>query len=341
MAHMIESTDGLVLAGEKAWHGLGIVLPQRPTVQEAVEVAKLGWRVETCPLTAHGVGSLDGENVPADGWRAIVRADTRTVFGCATDGYTAVQNGELAQFALDLAGSADAKVETAGSLRGGRDVFFLLPTGEIRVGAKGADVVKRYALLHASHDTSGSVNLIATDIRTVCANTLVQGLAGGGGFRSKHTANVHARMSDAVASFRRIVEGGHKRAEAVQALAARPLTADERRDFFLAVYTASIGRIPSKVETEADRTARDRATDTVSAWLANLDDPRQRIDGIGGTAWAAFNAVTQWSDHERRTRRTDGLPTETEARQFSGLFGQGADLKREAWSKALELVAVR
>lgn len=341
MAHMIESTDGLVLAGEKAWHGLGTVLPSRPTVQEAVQVAKLGWRVETCPIVATGTGALDGETIATDEYRAIIRSDTRAFFGVATDSYVAVQNGTLAQFALDLAGAADARVETAGSLRGGRDVFFLLPTGEIRVGARGQDSVKQYALLGASHDTSGSVFLQATDVRVVCKNTLSLSLSEGGGFRHKHTSNVHARMADAVRSFRAVLAGAEKRAEAVQALADRRLTSDETREFFLSVYSASIGRVPSKVETEADKTARDRAVETVSAWVANLDDARQRIDGIGGSAWAAFNAVSQWTDHEKRTRRTDGLPTESEARQFSALFGQGAEVKSAAWGRALALVASR
>lgn len=331
MAHCIESTDGLVLAGTPAWHGLGIVLPERPTVEEAVKVAGLDWTIELCPVQARGIGSLDGASIDAPDFRAIVRSDTRAVFGMSGSGYVAVPPAQLARLALELG----KRVESAGSLRGGRDVFFCLPMSEVRL-AGGADVVKQYAFLGGSNDLTGASYLCATDIRVVCRNTFMGASSQASRFR--HTAGVIGRLEEAVRAFKNAEDIAHKRGAAMVAMSARPLSADERRDFFLSVYQSAIGRIPSKVETEADSAALDRAKETVSAWVANLDDARQRIGGIGGTAWAAFNAVTQWTDHERRTRRTDGLPDERSARQYSALFGQGAEVKLAAWDGAVALV---
>ena len=37
MAHHITNTDGLVLAGQPAWHGLGTVLPERTDARTALK----------------------------------------------------------------------------------------------------------------------------------------------------------------------------------------------------------------------------------------------------------------------------------------------------------------
>ena len=52
MAHLITETDGLMLAGQPAWHGLGTVLPERTDARTALKVAKLDWQVEVAPITA-------------------------------------------------------------------------------------------------------------------------------------------------------------------------------------------------------------------------------------------------------------------------------------------------
>ncbi|MCC5888652.1 MAG: DUF932 domain-containing protein, partial [Gammaproteobacteria bacterium] len=51
-----------------------------------------------------------------------------------------------------------------------------------------------------------------------------------------------------------------------------------------------------------------------------------------GTAWGLLNAVTEFVDHERRSRSSD-------YRLDSAWFGQGAQLKSEALEAALALAA--
>ena len=74
--------------------------------------------------------------------------------------------------------------------------------------------------------------------------------------------------------------------------------------------------------------------------VANFDDSLQRLKGIEHSAWSAFNAVSQYVDWERPTRGAAGR--ERDERRFATtMFGQGADLKRKAWSTALEMSGVR
>jgi hypothetical protein len=51
-----------------------------------------------------------------------------------------------------------------------------------------------------------------------------------------------------------------------------------------------------------------------------------------GTVWGLVNAVTQWSDHDRRTRNTGN-------RLNSAWFGGAANVKQTAWEEALKLAA--
>lgn len=51
-----------------------------------------------------------------------------------------------------------------------------------------------------------------------------------------------------------------------------------------------------------------------------------------GTAWGLLNAVTEFVDHKRRAKNQEN-------RLDSAWFGQGAQLKQQALSSALKLIA--
>jgi hypothetical protein len=53
-------------------------------------------------------------------------------------------------------------------------------------------------------------------------------------------------------------------------------------------------------------------------------------DAARGTAWAAYNAVSQYADHQARYRSADG-------RLNAAWFGAGNDLKQQAYAAALAL----
>jgi hypothetical protein len=63
--------------------------------------------------------------------------------------------------------------------------------------------------------------------------------------------------------------------------------------------------------------------------------PEQNLKGIVGTWWAAYNAVSQWHDHERGRF---GAVTESDARVHSNLFGASSAGKKVAFATALEMV---
>jgi hypothetical protein len=134
MSHEITATDrfGLNLKNGRAWHGLGIDLGEMRSVREAFSKLGLDWTTELRKLTASVPRILNGQEigehiVEVPDFLGHFRTDTWDCLGVVGKDYKAVQNEILAKFS-DALVEADPKsrVETGGSLRGGRRVFVLI-----------------------------------------------------------------------------------------------------------------------------------------------------------------------------------------------------------------------
>src|SRR5688572_25807664 len=116
MAHGITASDGVVTGrGIKAWHGLGVTLPELLTPAQAIEHAQLNWTVSLQPLQIRH-GDFAGLPVPA---MAVVRMDTSRVLGVVGERFVPVQNTDLVAV-LDAMIENGARIDTAGSLLSGR-----------------------------------------------------------------------------------------------------------------------------------------------------------------------------------------------------------------------------
>jgi len=340
MGHGITKTDMMALAGQRAWHGLGRVLPDAFTTAEALEYAQLDWKVLQHKLVTEG-GQTVGDYV------ANVRSDTGDVLGIVGQDYHVLQNRDLATFVDDVVGSADnVKLETAGSLRGGREVF-MLARMESFDAVKG-DEVARYGLFSNSHDGSKRFRVLPTSVRVVCANTLGMALNSGrrDGIAIKHCANMFDAIEEARAGLLAAQDEGKKFEHLVRGLVSRPMAQEELQSFFANVYQrANRLKIPAKPSTESEARALRKATRVVGDWVALLEDDKQQLPGMAGTAWAALNAVTEWADHSRTVRVTEttgngageGVAT-AEARALSNWVGSCADWKKVALQQAVAVL---
>lgn len=331
MAHEITDRDTLLVVGQPAWHGLGLVLSDSPTVDEALDVGKLRWRIEQRPLYT----SIGGEVVDVPSHVVNVRADTGEILAVVTKGYTPVQNEDVARLILDAAAQgAIPRVESAGSLRAGRDVFFCVRRESFGLGIGGADKQVSYAVFANNHSGQRAFRVYATTVRVVCNNTLVESgvddLARG--FTMRHSAGITAKIED----LRSAIVGVDKRLAVqrsnMEALAARPMTQAELGQFFLSCYASVYGSLDAG-EIESAREKRRKAQEIVGAWLLNMDDPKQAVGGLQGTAWAAVNSVTDWLQHQKPR-----APKSSDARASSQLFGAVADQSREVFELGLQLV---
>src|SRR3954465_6610668 len=158
MAHGITNADSMMSVRRVPWHGLGVVLDDRPrTLADALAAAGLTWTVTKEPLCR-----ADGRVVA--GHHATVRQDTDQGLGVVSDDYAVVQNHDCFGFLADLLGS-ELVFETAGSLWGGRQVFITAELPEhITVGG---DEVRPYVVLSAWHTGTGAIRAMTTPVRAV------------------------------------------------------------------------------------------------------------------------------------------------------------------------------
>ncbi len=336
MAHEIYENDSLALSKTRAWHGLGNVLPETFTPAEVLQVAGLDWKVEARPCYL-----ADGRQVPNT--VANCRSDDGTYLGTVTHAYEALQNEQLAQLVADVCGN-DVPLESAGSLRRGQDVFILAqlqPFDAVR-----GDRVNRYALFSNNHGGIKKAKILPTSVRVVCANTLSMALRG---VRSdvltlRHTAGIHDAIEDAKRTLGLAEAMGEEFADVAQQLGREQWSARQTEQFFAQAYEKANGvLIPTNPQNAQEERQQRRAVATVGEWIALLHGEKNQLPAMRGTAWAALNAVTEWSDH-KRTVRVVGASTNDErqqlrddARATSNWLGSSAAFKSTALDVAMEL----
>jgi len=345
MAHEFTSTDGLALAVRPAWHGLGVVLPEAPSIPEAFKVAGLGWRVEDRPVFRQlPTSTFDPEKQvwtptyeQVDGVKELYRGDTKEPYGVVSDGFQVFQNEDLAALAQALAEDGTIpKAESAGSLKGGRRVWLQVQTGTFLAGPR--DRVVEYLLFSNAHDGSGAFRVIPTTVRVVCHNTLTAAESRGGDLvRIPHKSGLPAAVRAAKPRILAALRQGETLRGQVQALAARKLSDDDVRNYFRSVFQTLW---PDKLAEalNGDRAAAAEVQLILQGWINNLRSPRNIDTGTEGTAWSALNAVTEWAEYERAVRVPKG-ETADSARAWSRLFGRGQEIKAAALGKALAVLA--
>jgi phage/plasmid-like protein (TIGR03299 family) len=208
MAHDLESVNGqtsFASLRQPAWHGLGTVFEQEVSTKEMLDLAHLNdWNVRL-----EDVAIPDGF-ASDKGYSFVTRTNPfdRTqndVLGVVGERYVPMQNEDLFDFG-DLMLDGGGRWETAGSIKGGRQVFGSLALErETVLDPNGVgDKVNTYLLINTSHDGSVAIQASITPVRVVCANTLNLALSAVTGkravkqsFKIRHTATASGKVAQA------------------------------------------------------------------------------------------------------------------------------------------------
>ena len=185
---MAACVETMFYTREKPWHGLGTLVVESPTSEDALHLAGLDWKVEQ-----EEVRTQFNEIIP--GYKANIRNTDRKVLGVVTDRYKVIQNTEAFAFTDELLGEG-VRYETAGALQDGRKIWLLahLPQEYIIGGER----ISPYLVFSNTHDGSGSVKVAITPIRVVCNNTLNLALkTAERSFAMIHTGDIKEKMKDA------------------------------------------------------------------------------------------------------------------------------------------------
>jgi len=299
MAHAVEvganGEQAFASFREPAWHGLGTVFFEEKSTREMLDAAYLSnWNVR---LEAVPYPSTYNVITPSYMVLRDNPFDQGTdVLATVGERYHVLQNEDLFDFGDALLDGG--RWETAGSIRQGRVVFGSLALErETVLDPKGvSDVVKSYLLVHTSHDGSTAVQASITPVRVVCQNTLNMALSGvKQSFKIRHTQTVGGKVAaarEALALANTYLDEFDKEA---QALIAKDITKAKFDAIVQAVYPRP----------------EDDAKGAVKKW-ENKVDLLEEIYGsdttnmISGTAWGAFNAITERLDWFRKGRGERG-----------------------------------
>jgi phage/plasmid-like protein (TIGR03299 family) len=332
MAHELDTrengTAAFVSRKLTAWHQLGTIIDGDVSYEQAMELGGLNWDVQKVQNIARIPVSYDVDGEPTD-WLdiptgresySIVRMDRKSIIGTVGENYVPLQNRDAFRPVSHLIDGGLARIETAGSLRGGKQVWTLVGLDvekivELAFGRDGVDVgaleataqeVLPYVMLSNDHTGRGSARVKEVAIRVVCANTMAMAMTESGGtdIQVTHAGNVEGNYATAAGILLNTVAlryAGMAKARGV--LLERRLERVEFKRNVLDVV-APIEQLEAKLRAgavEADRTAWTRtALDKALAVRNRVEALWTEGDGHTGdrSAWEALQAVTQYLDHE-------------------------------------------
>jgi phage/plasmid-like protein (TIGR03299 family) len=163
--------------------------------------------------------------------------------------------------------------------------------------------------------------MIPTTVRVVCQNTLNLALreAGVEGLTISHHPRLESRIAEARAKLGIIAARFDKFDDELHAMLAKELTVTEAGGYFRGLTGADLPH-----GTDRQKKTREKV---FGQMLDNFDNDRNTLPGVKHTAWGAYNAVSEWADHQRKYRGAS--PADKLDRQLDSVwFGQSHQLKQ-------------
>lgn len=325
---------------ETPWHQLGTVLTEAPDLDEAMRIGGLDWEVEKrsnwfeVPVrcrVCEGAGTVGGtfrfarickacdgrgtvvEMQEATTGFSIVRIDRQADIGTVGPEYHPLQNRQAFEVLEPLLDKGIARIETGGSLRGGRDVWMLFSLDSEKIlEAAGNDPlaqllaeVQPFALITNNHAGQRKVTVKETPVRVVCANTLEASLSAddiGCTVKIEHSKNVVANVQAAAAMLFGDIVGRFSQFGEVRECLVDTHLPDAVFDRLVLDPVVPIEHLFRKIQR------KEAKPQTLTAHT-KASEKRQEIrrlwhegeDHLGdGNAWEAYNGVVQALDHDER-----------------------------------------
>jgi hypothetical protein len=259
----------------------------------------------------------------------VRRLSDNRVLGTVGPDYTCIQNADAFSPLDPFLKAGVATIETAGSLKGGSRVWMLAKVNRADMQIADGDTVAKYLLATTGHDGMSSFRLAITPIRVVCMNTLSAAINGKSDtIRFSHFKDATAAIKDLGATIERIDGRFEESAKLFRALAGVKV----RSQADLRKYIDLVFPMAKKPESLDTPTPIVNGADLLAGLLGKphvsgqpsifspeggnvLEEDKRRIHediirlfeigrgnknpAIAGTAWAAYNAITEYNTHER------------------------------------------
>ena len=296
---MAANVETMFSVRQVPWHGLGTIVQEAPTSADALRLAGLDWEVVQKPAFMKiGTKMVGGIEVPSyvevPNCKVNVRSTDNAVLGTVTDRYKPVQNHEAFEFTYAVVGETEdgvVRYETAGSLNGGKTVWMLaqMPNKNIL-----GDDITPYMCFSNSHDGKGAVRVCMTPVRVVCQNTLSMALSTAQRqWSTKHVGDMKSKIEEA----KMCLKLANKYMDALDEDADRWANAKLEREQIEEI----LNELYDVSDNDSDRKKTNVEQSKADYWIAYyMPDIAQFRD----TAWAAINAMSDYTTHATPKRNT-------------------------------------
>jgi phage/plasmid-like protein (TIGR03299 family) len=302
MAHLVE---GMFSVNEVPWHGLGNILTDYPTVDEAMIHSGLTWKVEKIPAyyqvpESDLLGHVGMEFKKVPGQFVLRRGDNHSALGIVGKDYEIYQNSEMWDFIKEFMENHDAKLETAGSLKMGRKTWVLATGGQFEPVA--GDTHLMYFLFSNSFDGSSSIQIAFTPVRVVCSNTINMAIKGAPHvYKVRHTKSSKSYLGEVQEALRLAGKYQHSLVEALEWFASVPVRDQNVVEF---VTQKLFPEKVVKIESARSKRAENNRTKAINTFMDLYYGSGAGVGQVG-TGYGLFNAITEYADHTMTTRGQD------------------------------------
>lgn len=340
---------------ELAWHGLGKTV-EAMTSKEAIVLGGMDFEVALAPvylgveevpstevkdkaiavkhIEKGKVSYMTGKHIKTN--YGTFRTDTLQPFGIVGKRYEPIQNIEAFDFFDEIIGEGHAKYETVGALGNGEKVFLTakIPS-KMLVGKEHID---KYLLLTMAHDGTGSVQIMFTPIRVVCNNTLSAAIGSATNKVSiRHTKNARDRIEASKEILGIVQHNGIKLEEVFNRMTEVKITDQQMGELIINSFgltpmpedEASIKKALAagkKVDPKFSTKSTNKFNDIMKYYEIGVGQ-----QGIQGTVWGAYNAITGYQQNVQNYRDTDV--------QFESIFSKGGTtVRQKAFNELLTMI---
>lgn len=320
MAHEIET---MAFANEVPWHGLGNRVDPTVSVDDMLVAAGLDWEVKLRPIFAQ---AEDGQMIKLPMRRALVRSSDNKVMTVTGDLWKPFQNRDALEFFREYTEMGGAKLETAGSLRGGKIIWALASINDGFTVNK-TDHSKGYILLTSPHEVGKAITVRTTLVRVVCANTMAMALRGSeADYSQNHLSTFNTSAAKETIGLAR--EQVHQAQLDAEMLMKLKMSEYDTVRFLSKFFQPIPDTTTEKEFVEAMLNDPHAIEKNFSNVLWSI---KKAPGAVPGNAWGVLNGVTHWADHTAGNKR--------ESRLYNAWFGDKAKLKLEVRDDLLAMAA--
>ena len=336
---------------------LGSTVEQGMNAREAVMANKdMDWEPSFSEMQFLGKCEHTGEDkwLPSvKGTRTVINGLTGQAIGEVGRSYVGIPNRDAFALADKITG---AEIVSCGQWGGGATAYMQLKLTDksniVKLLSGIEDVIDQYLLMTTGHTANGNRQTLITPIRVWCKNTLNQALKNKKANLSgvvRHTGDVKGKLNTADNLLTQAGIFFKDMASSFQLLANAEVKDDVVKQYFMDVekvdrtneahWEVVNGRITDQL--------KGRKRNMVDRYLNAYNGERGGAsrDGVRGTLWGAYNAVTYVQDHDVvEEKRNSPTKDATGAIKQSGaeraahqLFTAGVEVKGRALTEALNI----